>query len=586
MKAIGDYYNSVLVAMIGNPQAHHAAQSLLSPQEQAHFLEELNDTATGDMDELCLPEMFEAQVDRTPDSLALVFADELLTYRELNARANQLAHYLRAQGVGPGALVGICMQRSSEMLIGLLGILKAGAAYVPLDPEYPQDRLSYMFEDARVELLLTQARLGVRFPMFARQRRVICLDSHWHEIAREPTHNPLRILLPEHRAYVIYTSGSTGQPRGVQISHRALSNFLNSMRRQPELTEQDVLLAVTTLSFDIAALELFLPLIVGARVVLASREAVFDGTGLLRLLIDSEATVMQATPVTWRLLLEAGWQGDSKFKILCGGEALSRELASELLSKGGALWNLYGPTETTIWSAAAQIKTKDSPILIGEPIANTQLYLLDRYMQPVPANVPGELFIGGSGLADSYLNRPGNTAEKFLPNPFSSRPGSRLYRTGDIGRYQLDGQIEVLGRADDQVKVRGYRIELGEIEAALSKHPAVREAVVTATQDEEAHRRLVAYIVSPSGEAPTANDLRRYLKEKLPAYMVPSTFVMLQAMPLTPNGKIDRKRLPQAGSVNRPPTQIDELLRHLEQLTDNEAHELLRQQRSISNTGG
>ena len=364
---------------------------------------------------------------------------------------------------------------------------------MPMDPSYPRARLAFILGDTQIRVLVTQQPLVGGLPVH--QAQVVCLDSDWARIAQECAQNPPSGMPAHNLAYVIYTSGSTGEPKGVQIPHRAVVNFLESMRQQPGLTEHDVLLAVTTLSFDIAALELFLPLIVGARVVLVSRPVATDGSQLVKQLADTKATVVQATPVTWRLLLEAGWASSAQLTVLCGGEDLPRELAQQLLARAEAVWNLYGPTETTIWSAVAKVEPTDGPVPIGRPIANTQFYLLDRYLQPVPVGVPGELYIGGAGVARGYLNRPELTADRFIVDPFSATPYARLYRTGDLARYRPDGTLEYLGRSDLQVKLSGFRIELGEIEAALSQHPIVRQAVVLAREDSPGDKRLVAYVV-------------------------------------------------------------------------------------------
>jgi acyl-coenzyme A synthetase/AMP-(fatty) acid ligase/acyl carrier protein len=351
-------------------------------------------------------------------------------------------------------------------------------------------------------------------------------------------------------AYVIYTSGSAGKPKGAMIQHYSLVNCLDSMARQPSLTKTDILLAVTTLSFDIAALEIFLPLVVGARVVVARREIGTDGMKLAELLSGCRATVMQATPVTWRMLLSAGWQGSSELKILCGGEVFSEDLARRLGHRCSSLWNMYGPTETTIWSAVECVPVDIHRVTLGYPIANTQFHILDRHRHPVPVGVVGELHIGDEGLARGYLNRPELTAEKFIPHPLSDKPGARLYRTGDLARYLTDGNIEFLGRMDSQVKIRGYRIELGEIDAVLSQHPAVLEALVVA-QNDALNKRLVAYVVHRPGADTSVNELREFLKQKLPDYMIPSVFVVLDALPLTPNGKVDHRALP-APDQSRP----------------------------------
>ncbi len=492
----------------------------LSSAELQQLLGQWNSTQADYPTHHCIHQLIESQVECTPDQVAIGFENHALTYRELNYRANQLAHYLQALGVGPEVLVGICMNRALEMAIALLGILKAGGAYVPLDPAYPQERLAFMIEDSHLPVLLTEQDQLVSLPQH--QAKVVCLDTDRETIARYSTENPNSEVTPDNLAYTIYTSGSTGKPKGVQILHRGVVNFLSSMSKAPGLTSQDVLLAVTTISFDIAALELFLPMTVGARVVLVRREVASDAPQLSKILASSRATVMQATPATWRMLLAAGWQGSSKLKILCGGEAMSRDLADQLLERSASVWNMYGPTETTIWSAVYQVEPGDTPISIGRPIANTQIYLVDpdsRFtsnaynsditaenlpasphprvpMSLVPVGEPGELLIGGVGLARGYLNRPELTREKFIPDPFSNEPAARLYRTGDLARYLPDGNIEFIGRVDHQVKIRGFRIELGDIEAALYQHPAIQEAVVVAREDVPGDKRLVAYLVT------------------------------------------------------------------------------------------
>ena len=515
---------------------------LLAEVEQQQLLVEWNTTQAVYPQETCVHELIGTQAARTPDDIAVVCEGAHLTYRELDTRANQLGHYLRRYGVGPDVLVGICMERSLDMLVGMLGILKAGGAYVPLDPAYPQDRIAFMIEDSGAPILLTHSPVLSRLP--DHRARVVCVDTDWEEVAREREDNPMGGVVPEHLAYVIYTSGSTGKPKGVQIPHRAVVNFLHTMGQRPGIVAQDVLLAVTTLSFDIAGLELFLPLTVGARVVVVSRAVAADGHQLARQLAEHGATIMQATPATWRLLLESGWQGHDRLKILCGGEALPEELAQALLSKCAGLWNMYGPTETTIWSTVAKIDTQEQAMTIGRPIANTQLYVLDRCQRPVPIGVPGELYIGGAGVARGYLYRPDLTAERFVEHPFSQEPAARLYRTGDLVRYRSDGTLEFLGRIDHQVKIRGFRIELGEIETVLTAHPAVREAVVIAREDTPGDKRLVAYVVTSKSSMPASSELRSFLRQQLPEYMIPTAFMDLDALPLTPNGKVDRRALP------------------------------------------
>lgn len=541
------HFQTLLEGIVAHPEQRLSDLPLLTAAERQQLLVERNTTQVAYPQDMCLHQLFEAQVERTPGAVAVVYKGMRLTYRELNVKANRLAHHLRQLGVGPEVLVGLCMERSLDMVVGLLGILKAGGAYVPLDPTYPPERIAFMLSDAQVPVLLTQQRLVIQ--LATQTAQVVCLDSDEAELVQHSGANPLAMATSDNLAYVIYTSGSTGRPKGVQVLHHALVNFLLSMRQQPGLTAEDTLLAVTTLSFDIAALELFLPLIVGTRLVIASQDIVANGAALAEILARSHVTVMQATPITWRILLAAGWQGDQHLKILCGGEALPLELARQLLPKAASFWNMYGPTETTIWSSICKIEPGDKSVSIGHPIANTQIYLLDAQLQLVPIGVPGELYIGGDGLARGYLNRPELTTERFIPDPFSNRPGARLYKTGDLARYRSDGTIEVIGRLDHQVKIRGFRIELGEIEEILRQQPEVLEAVVVAREDLHGDKRLIAYIVAAQGHSPTINKLWSYLKEKLPEYMVPSAFVLLDALPLTPNGKIDRRALPAPEST-------------------------------------
>jgi amino acid adenylation domain-containing protein len=448
--------------------------------------------------------------------------------------------------VGAEVLVGLCVERSLEMMVGLLGILKAGGAYVPLDPSYPADRVKYVLEDAHVRVLLTQETLVSSLPETSAE--VICLDGDWPLIGKQDGGPVGADVGPENLAYVIYTSGSTGKPKGVQLEHRSVVNFLCSMEREPGMASDDTLVAVTTLSFDIAGLELYLPLLVGGRLVIATREATMDGRLLMGLMKGSEATVMQATPTTWRVLLESGWQGDRNLKVLVGGEALSAELARQLAQRCGSVWNMYGPTETTIWSSVYKVEGEDEKLVpIGKPIANTMFYVLDARREPVPDGAEGELYIGGEGLARGYFERELMTQEKFVADPFDSKPGARMYRTGDLARFKPDGNVEFLGRIDHQVKIRGFRIELGEIEAVLEQHGGVHQAVVVAREDIPGDKRLVAYYVSEEQNSVTAGELRKHVAKQLPDYMTPSAFVRMSKFPLTPNGKVDRKALPTPG---------------------------------------
>ncbi|MEM9926162.1 MAG: amino acid adenylation domain-containing protein [Cyanobacteria bacterium P01_D01_bin.50] len=515
---IAEHYQNLLAAIVENPQTTVGKLPMLGEEEKHQILVKWNDTRQDYDLSHCLHQLFEAQVEKTPETVAVVFEEQELTYRQLNSRANKLAHYLQKLGVKAETKVGICVERSLEMMIGLLGIQKAGGAYVPIDPGYPSERIDYMLADSEVSVLLTQNKLVSRLELDSSlpKQKIICLDTDWGEISQEDRNNIDSMVTPDNLAYIIYTSGSTGKPKGVQIYHRSLTNFLKSMSQAPGITNEDTLLAVTTICFDIAALELYLPLIVGAKVAIVSREVASDAWQLLSALKNSDATVMQATPATWQILLTAGWKDNShpspKMKVLCGGEALPAALANQLLELGVILWNMYGPTETTIWSSVYNVTPSgDSnvsasglvndtllPKSIGKPIANTQIYILDSYLQPVAVGVRGEIYIGGVGVAKGYLNRPELTAEKFIPNPFDG-DDSKLYKTGDLGRYLSDGNIEYLARADNQVKIRGFRIETGEIEATLTQHPYIKEAVTIATAARGGEKRLVAYVVPEKG---------------------------------------------------------------------------------------
>lgn len=537
-----EQWRTLLESIVSNPEQHLSDLQILTEKERQLVLVDWNSTRAPYPDHQCIHQLIEDQVERSPEAIAVVCGEGQLRYGELNERANQLASYLLQLGVGPETLVGLCMERSLEMVVGLLGILKAGGTYVPLDPAYPVERVSFMIEDAQISLLLTQQHLTTQ--LSSHPVRLICLDASAELLSQQSVANPRQRVTPDNLAYVIYTSGSTGRPKGVQVLHRAVVNFLTSMGQQPGLTSDDILLAVTTLSFDIAALELFLPLVVGARLIIASRDIAADGAALAEALACSRVTAMQATPVTWRILLAAGWPGNQRLKALCGGEALSLELARQLLPKCASLWNLYGPTETTIWSTVSKIEQGIEAVSIGRPIANTQVYVLDANLHPVPIGVAGELYIGGDGLARGYLNRPELTAERFMVSPFGDESGTRLYATGDLARYRPDGTIELLGRRDHQVKLRGFRIELGEIEAVLSQHPSVQQALVVVHEGSQHNKRLVAYVVCDTQQRITSDDLQSHLIKQLPTYMLPSAYVMVEALPLTPNGKVDRRALP------------------------------------------
>jgi amino acid adenylation domain-containing protein len=534
------HLDTLLGAALDDPSRRLSELPVVTADERRQLILDVNQTGQTFDRSLTLDRLISRQAARTPHRLAVSCGDDSYTYDELDARSNQLAHCLRRRGVGAEAAVGLCVERSADMVVGLLGILKAGGAYVPLDPSYPTERLVLMLEDAGVKCLVTQEGLADLVPGDGCE--VICLDRDWPDIAGESSDPVAPVTTGESLAYVIYTSGSTGRPKGVQVPHRAVVNLLTTMAARPGLSADDILVAVTTLSFDIAGLELWLPLAVGAQVVIATREQTTDGGELQMLLEATGATVVQATPATWRLLAEAGWRKPG-FRMLSGGEALPRDLGNELLSRGGELWNLYGPTETTVWSSIDRVEA-DAVVTIGRPIANTQLYILDDHLRPAPTGIPGELYIGGDGVTRGYRGRPDLTADRFVPNPFGP-PGARMYRTGDLARFLPDGRVECLGRLDHQVKVRGFRIELGEVEGAMLAHDAVAEAVAYADELAPGDRRLIAYIVCRTGESATVSELRRFLRARLPEYMVPSFFVHLDRLPRTPNGKIDRRLLPR-----------------------------------------
>jgi amino acid adenylation domain-containing protein len=646
------HFRMLLASVVAESERHISTLSPLTEAERQQLLVEWNDVTVGVSGQGAggrgqasevrrqasgvgsraadfLHELFAAQAAHTPDAVALVWADQQLTYAALDQQANQQAQQLQRRGVGPETLVGLCGDRSPGLVVGLLAILKAGGAYVPLDPAAPPTRRRSMLADAAARLLIQIADDGRSAIEEVDEAGDVIVDR----AAAEPLDAammPTGRLDADNLAYMIYTSGSTGTPKGVGISHRALLSSVSAMRAG--LTAADVLVAVTTISFDIATLELLMPLSVGARVILASRDTVADSARLQRLLAQARATVLQATPVAWQVLLAAGWQPDPSLRMLCGGEALSRSLADQLTARGGWLWNVYGPTETTIWATQSRVTAGEGAVPIGRPLANSRLYLLDRALQPVPLGVVGELYIAGAGVARGYLGRPDLTAERFVPNPFIPPPapppargrqegvpprrrggkGGVLYRTGDLARYRPDGLLAFIGRADYQVKLRGFRIEPGEIEAALAQHPVVEMCVVLARDilspaGEYLDKRLVAYVVPHQGSgvgdqgsgsedkltrkqgdkqepnvtlspghlvtlsAPRSaiNELRDFLKARLPDYMIPATFMLLDTLPKTPNGKVDRRALPvpdvQANAVgySAPRTPVEELLAKL-----------------------
>ncbi len=478
------------------------------------------------------------QVRRVPDRTAIRSGNESVTYAEVESRSNRLANHLRSLGVGRGALVGVCLSRTVDLPIALLAVMKSGAGYVPLDPAYPPERLEYMASDAGLSALVTTQALRsvARWPAMGE----VCIDGDREAILSASAEDPDAGVMSDDCVYVLYTSGSTGRPKGVQVGHRSLVNLLRSVQHAPGFDETDILLATTTVSFGPHAVQMLLPLVTGARVVLASRETVLEAGLLAELLRTSRATVMSATPSIWDFLMRGGWEGDSRLKALYGGEPMPEEVVSRLLERCGSLWNCYGSTETTIWATCGRVRTAEDARYLGDPVRNTRLVIADEQQGAVPPGVEGELLIGGAGLALGYLGRPELTAERFIVDPLGT--GQRLYRTGDLVRREEDGRLRLLGRIDDQVKVRGFRIEPGEIEHQLASQPGVERAVVVARGEAE-HRRLVAYLVGT--QMPPAQELRAALRGCLPEYMVPASYIVLERLPTTPNGKIDRSALPE-----------------------------------------
>ena len=514
----------------------------MSPADYQRIVVEWNDTHTAYPVDVCLHELIEAQVERTPDTVAVAFEGSELTYRELNGRANKLAEALRGFGVGPDVPVAVCIERSLEMVVGLVGILKAGGAYMPVDPHYPQDRVAFMLGHAKTPVVLTQSHLAAKLPEYSGQ--VICLD-HFHGASAQ---NRASGVKPGNLAYVIYTSGSTGAPKGVMSIHLGICNRLFWMQEEYGLTADDRVLQKTPFTFDVSVWEFFWPLMTGARLVVAKPGGHMDSAYLIRTIRDQRITTLHFVPSMLGVFLmdrDAG-KCDSIKRVICSGEALSMETQRRFFEvfPNVELHNLYGPTEASVdvtyWKCDPA--SRELTVPIGRPVANTQMYILDEAMQPVDAGVPGELHIGGVQLARGYVGRPDLTAEKFVPDPFSNEPGARLYKTGDLARFRDDAVIIYLGRIDHQVKIRGFRIELEEIESVLAHYPGVEQCSVIAREDQPGDKRLVAYVVS--GGAIKGEALSLFLKDKLPEYMVPSAFVFIDALPLNANGKLDRKALP------------------------------------------
>jgi amino acid adenylation domain-containing protein len=557
-----DVLRQVLVRGTSDPSADICALTDSSGEELERQLHDWNKTDV-DFGDFCrVDELISAHL-ATPDKTAVITHENSTSYSTLDASVNQLANHLVQNGIHPGDIVGVHMDRTLDMVVALLAILRCGAGYLPLDPAFPQDRLEYMLSDSGAKGLITHG--AVRRPLQFETGLLIDLDNCRDRLTTLSSERPQVQSGSDDVAYILYTSGSTGKPKGVVVPHRGVTNFLYSMQREPGLTKDDILLAVTTMSFDISVLEIFLPLMSGATVFLATAEDALDGNRLADLLDRTNTTVMQATPSTWHMLLESGWRGRAGLKCLCGGEALTNKLASQLHEKCDELWNLYGPTETTVWSTCVRVTDPDAPILVGKPIANTQVYILDAEMNPQPIGVPGELYIGGDGVGLGYKNREELTASVFVDDPFSDVPGRNLYRTGDLARWRNDGQLQHLGRTGSQVKIRGFRIELGEIESVLGLHDSIANVACSVWSPSDGDQRLVAHCVVAEGNTLTPTELRKHLRKSVPDYMVPQHFEPIDEIPLTANGKIDRKSLPaptlaSPKAVSSPPESAEEIL--------------------------
>jgi amino acid adenylation domain-containing protein len=535
---MGGHFATLLEGVVANPDERVSKLPLLTDAERRQLLVEWNGAAGAEPVALCIHQLFETHATRTPDAIAVTFGEAQLTYGELNRRANQLAHYLRSLGVGPERLVGLCLERSLDTMIGVLGVLKSGGAYVPIDPTYPRDRLAFMIADSRVDVLLTHERL---LDLFSGHRATVaCLDSDWEMIARHSVENPTSGVTADNIAYVIYTSGSSGRPKSVLVPHRGACNVAEVEHRELDVKPTDCILQFASLSFDASMCEFLIAARAGAALCLARHHSLLPGPALVRLLRDQQISAVLLPPSALAALPVDDLP--ALRTIAVEGEAFSADLVERWANAGRRFFNLYGPTETTIFTTMAECVDGTRRPHIGRPIANTRVYVLDRSLEPVPIGVPGELHIGGIGVSRGYLNRPELTAERFIPDPFGD--GGRLYKTGDLVRYRSDGSLEFLGRVDHQVKVRGFRIEPGEIESALMQHPDVRDAVALAREDVPGDKRLVAYVVCAPGTTPTTTELRQFLQLRLPEFTIPSMFLLLDALPLMPNGKVDRAALP------------------------------------------
>ncbi len=530
-----DNFLSLINEIISKPDHLISSLSIISESER-HQLESLNKTDVK-LDPFLLHELFEQKASEFPDKIAAISNEKRISYRELNNRSNQLANYLNAKSIKEGDFIGISVNRSIEMLVAVLGVLKSGACYLPIDPEFPYERIEYMLQNSMARELITEDSLNTKFEKIKVSKTFI--DSDWSKISVFPSTHAQNCSNNEALAYIIYTSGSTGKPKGVKVHHEAVVNFIKSMIKVPGAKYDDKLLAITTLSFDISILELFLPLSVGGTVIIASSSEQNSGNALGNLITKEEINLLQATPATWNVLLKSGWKGNRKLKALCGGEALNSKLAEELLPLVDSLWNMYGPTETTVWSTCYQIKDADSLILVGKPIDNTRIYILDMQNQVKPIGTIGEVGIGGKGVTKGYHFLEHLTKEKFI----NHRIDGIIYKTGDLGRILRDGNVELFGRIDNQIKIRGYRIEPGEIENCLCQISGIKEAVVKVMKFDELDVRLVAFINIEEKFQLTNDEIAVFLRTKLPAYMIPTTFKKLKDFPRTPNGKINKNAL-------------------------------------------
>ncbi|MCZ8026424.1 MAG: amino acid adenylation domain-containing protein, partial [Microcystis sp. LE19-10.1B] len=582
------HFLTLLEGIITNPSERVSQLPLLTKVEQQQLLIDWNNTEVDYPANKCIHQLFEEQVERTPNAVAVTYENESLTYRELNNRANQLAHYLRKLGVKADTLVGISLERSLEMMVGLLGILKAGGAYVPLDPDYPQERLSFMLEDSQVKVLVTQAKLVKSIP--EHQAQLICLDTEWEKIAQNITSNPESVAKPENLIYIIYTSGSTGKPKGVLVNHSNVVRLFAATDAWYNFNSQDVWSLFHSYAFDFSVWEMWGALLYGGRLVVVPYLVTRSPEAFYQLLYQEKVTILNQTPTAFRQLIQAEESLKGSFPlsrgdrssttdndlslrlVIFGGEALEINSLQPWFQRHGdqcpQLVNMYGITETTVHVTYRPLSMNDldsTASVIGRPIPDLQVYLLDQHLQLVPVGVPGEMYVGGAGVTKGYLNRPELTTERFIPSPFEKdevipptplnkggNEPSKLYKTGDLARYLPDGNIEYLGRIDNQVKIRGFRIELGEIEALLASHPQIWETVVIVRDDATGDKRLVAYIVPQSEKTITINEIRQFLKAQLPGYMIPNAFVILDALPLTANGKIDSRALPPPESSSEP----------------------------------